>query len=283
MSQVDLHLHSSASDGRLSPEEVVRESARLGMRVIALTDHDTVAGVGAALSTAKDFPGLTVIPGVELSTDQPQGEVHVLGYFIDYTDGELIARLERMRSSRRERAQAMIARLQDLGVSIDWARVQEIAGAGSVGRPHLAQAMLEKGYIGSLKEAFTEYLGRDGPAYVERRKLTPAAAVELVVRFGGLPVLAHPLTAHDPEAVVSRLKAAGLAGIEAYYKDYSAAEVARLLGLADRYHLAVTGGSDYHGLDDETEVIIGGADVPFSVAEQLMALAQRGVPGRGSL
>jgi predicted metal-dependent phosphoesterase TrpH len=274
VSQVDLHIHSSASDGRLSPEEVVRESVKLGLKVIALTDHDTVAGVSAALSAAQAFPELTVIPGVELSTDEPQGEVHVLGYFIDYTDGELVARLDRMRSSRRERAQAMIARLGELGVSIEWARVQEIAGAGSVGRPHLAQAMLEKGYIGSLKEAFTSYIGRDGPAYVERQKLTPTAAVELVLRFNGLPVLAHPLTAHEPEAVVSRLKAAGLVGIEAYYNGYSAAEVARLLGLADRYNLMVTGGSDYHGLEGETEVIIGGATVPLSAAEKLIALAR---------
>jgi predicted metal-dependent phosphoesterase TrpH len=274
VSQVDLHIHSSASDGRLSPEEVVRESVKLGLKVIALTDHDTVAGVSAALSAAQAFPELTVIPGVELSTDEPQGEVHVLGYFIDYTDGELVARLDRMRSSRRERAQAMIARLGELGVSIEWARVQEIAGAGSVGRPHLAQAMLEKGYIGSLKEAFNNYIGRDGPAYVGRQKLTPTAAVELVLRFNGLPVLAHPLTAHEPEAVVSRLKAAGLVGIEAYYNGYSAAEVARLLGLADRYNLMVTGGSDYHGLEGETEVIIGGATVPLSAAEKLIALAR---------
>ena len=279
MSQVDLHIHSSASDGRLSPEEVVRESARLGLKFIALTDHDTVAGIAPALSAARAFPELTVIPGVELSTDEPQGEVHVLGYFIDYTDGELVARLDRMRGSRRERAQAMIDRLGDLGVSIEWARVQEIAGAGSIGRPHLAQAMLEKGYIGSLKEAFTDYLGRGGPAYVERRKLTPTAAVELVVQVNGLPVLAHPLTAHDPEAVVIRLKAAGLVGIEACYKGYSADEVGRLLSLADKYDLVVTGGSDYHGLDNETEVIIGGADVPLSAAEQLIALARWRVPG----
>jgi len=279
VSQVDLHIHSSASDGRLSPEEVVRESARLGLKFIALTDHDTVAGIAPALSAARAFPELTVIPGVELSTDEPQGEVHVLGYFIDYTDGELVARLDRMRGSRRERAQAMIDRLGDLGVSIEWARVQEIAGAGSIGRPHLAQAMLEKGYIGSLKEAFTDYLGRGGPAYVERRKLTPTAAVELVVQVNGLPVLAHPLTAHDPEAVVIRLKAAGLVGIEACYKDYRPAEVGRLLSLADKYDLVVTGGSDYHGLDNETEVIIGGADVPLSAAEQLIALARWRVPG----
>jgi predicted metal-dependent phosphoesterase TrpH len=278
VSQVDLHIHSSASDGRLSPEEVVQESARLGLRIIALTDHDTVAGVAPALAAAKAFPELTVIPGVELSTDEPEGEVHVLGYFIDYTNAELVARLDRMRNSRRERAQAMIDRLGDLGIEIEWSRVQEIAGSGSVGRPHLARAMLEKGYITSLKEAFTNYIGRDGPAYVERRKLTPVAAVELILRVNGLPVLAHPLTAHDPKALVIRLKAAGLVGMEAYYKDYSTAEVGQLLSLAGEHNLVVTGGSDYHGLDTEQEAIIGGVDVSLSAAEQLMALAQRRVP-----
>jgi predicted metal-dependent phosphoesterase TrpH len=277
VSQVDLHIHSSASDGRLSPEEVVRESAKRGLAVIALTDHDTVGGVAPALAAARIL-GLRVVPGVELSTDADQGEVHILGYFIDYNDGELLARLERMRNSRLERAQAMIAKLRDLGVDIDWPRVQEIAGKGSVGRPHLAQAMLEKGYIGSLKEAFSSYIGRGGPAYVERRKLTPAAAVELILRVKGLPVLAHPLTVSDPEALVIELKAVGLVGIETYYKDYSADDVNKLLMLAEKYNLVATGGSDYHGLDTEIEIMIGGVQVPLSAAEHLIALAQSRIP-----
>jgi predicted metal-dependent phosphoesterase TrpH len=279
VSRVDLHIHSTASDGALSPEEVVGESVRRGLSVIALTDHDTVNGVAPALAAAEAFPGLRVVPGVELSTDVAQGEVHILGYFIDYSDWELLARLERMRNSRRERAQEMIARLRDLGVNIDWSRVQEIAGGGSVGRPHLAQVMVEGGYVGSLKEAFNSYIGRGGPAYVERRKLTPAAAVELILRVRGLPVLAHPLTVADPETLVIELKAAGLIGIEAYYKDYSAADIGKLLSLAESHHLAVTGGSDYHGLDTESEAGIGSVEVPLSAAEHLMALAPTPLPG----
>jgi predicted metal-dependent phosphoesterase TrpH len=279
VSRVDLHIHSTASDGALSPEEVVGESVRRGLSVIALTDHDTVNGVAPALAAAEAFPGLRVVPGVELSTDVAQGEVHILGYFIDYSDGELLARLERMRNSRRERAQEMIARLGDLGVNIDWSRVQEIAGEGSVGRPHLAQAMVEGGYVGSLKEAFNSYIGRGGPAYVERRKLTPAAAVELILRVRGLPVLAHPLTVADPETLVIELKSAGLIGIEVYYKDYSAADVGKLLSLAESHQLAVTGGSDYHGLDTESEAGIGSVEVPLSAAEHLMALAPSPLPG----
>ena len=275
MSRVDLHIHSNVSDGRLSPEAVVRESARRGLAVIALTDHDNVGGIAPALSAAQAFPNLRLIPGVELSTDVPEGEVHILGYFIDYASEELAGRLARMRSSRLERAQAMIGKLAGLGVSISWPRVLELAGGGSVGRPHIAQAMLEKGYIGSLKEAFTSYLGRGGPAYVERRKLAPEAAVELVRRASGLPVLAHPFTVSDPEALVAGLLAAGLAGIETYYKDYGPEEVDRLLALARRHGLLPTGGSDFHGLDLDNETAIGGVSVPESAAEALILAASR--------
>jgi len=278
MSGVDLHIHSTASDGRLSPAEVVRKSVERGLTVISLADHDTVDGIIPALAAAKAFPRLKVIPCVEISTDVPNGEAHVLGYFIDYTDPEFAARLERMRHSRRERAQGMIAKLRALGIHIEWQRVQEIAGSSSMGRPHIAQAMLEKGYIASIKEAFTKYISRDGPAYVDREKMTPVEAVELILKANGLPVLAHPLTVSDPEIMVSQLKAAGLVGIEAYYGGYTTDERNRLINLAERYDLIASGGSDYHGLDASTETMIGDADVPMESAERLIALAeQRGL------
>lgn len=275
MSKVDLHLHSTISDGRLSPAEVVLKSAEAGLTVIALADHDTVDGIVPALEAAKNFPWLKVIPCVEISTYIPKGEVHVLGYFIDYTHPELQATLSRMRNSRQERAQGMIAKLRNLGVLIEWERVKEIAGSGSIGRPHLAQAMLEKGYIGSIKEAFIKYISRDGPAYVERGKMSPVEAVELILRADGLPVLAHPLTINDPETMVIELKTSGLVGIEAYYGGYTAEEINGLVSLAGRYRLIATGGSDYHGLDTSTETMIGGADVPIESAEQLIALAEQ--------
>jgi len=278
MSRVDLHIHSTASDGRLSPAEVVRKSAERGLTIISLADHDTVDGIIPALAAAKAFPRLKVIPCVEISTDVPNGEAHVLGYFIDYTDPEFAARLEKMRHSRRERAQGMIAKLRALGIHIEWQRVQEIAGSSSMGRPHIAQAMLEKGYIASIKEAFTKYISRDGPAYVDREKMTPVEAVELILKANGLPVLAHPLTVSDPEIMVSQLKAAGLVGIEVYYDGYTADERNRLINLAERYGLIASGGSDYHGLDASTETMIGDADVPMESAERLIALAeQRGL------
>ena len=275
MSEVDLHIHSTASDGRLSPEEVVLKSAEAGLTIIALADHDTVDGIAPALETARAFPGLKMIPGIEMSTDVPRGEVHMLGYFIDYTAQELRARLETMRNSRQQRAQGIIAKLRNLGIPIEWQQVQEIAGSGSIGRPHIAQAMLDKGYVASVKEAFTKYLGRDGSAYVAWKKLTPARTVELILRTDGLPVLAHPLTVNDFEAVIIELKAIGLVGIEAYYNGYTADEVNRLVNLAHRHNLIATGGSDYHGLDPGTETRIGGNDVPIEAAERLMALAEQ--------
>jgi len=278
MSKVDLHIHSTASDGRLSPAEVVHKSVERGLTIIAIADHDTVDGIAPALAAVEAFPQLKVIPCVEISTDVPHGEVHVLGHFIDYTDPELRATLEKLRNSRRERAQGMIAKLRNLGIHIEWQRVQEIAGSGSIGRPHIAQAMLEKGYITSLKEAFTKYISRGGTAYVEREKMTPVEAVELILKANGLPVLAHPLTVNDPETMVVELKAAGLVGLEAYYNSYTTDEINRLVNLADKYDLIASGGSDYHGLDASTETMIGGVDVPMESAEQLIALAeQRGL------
>ena len=275
MSKIDLHIHSTASDGKLSPADVVRKSAERGLTVIALADHDTVDGIAPALAAAKAFPQLRIIPCIEVSTDVPDGEVHVLGYFIDYTDHKLKATLERMRHSRRERARGMVTKLGKLGIHIEWQRVQEIAGSGSIGRPHIAQAMLEKGYITSIKEAFTKYISRDGPAYVEREKMTPQEAVKLLLRTDGLPVLAHPLTINDPETMIIKLKTAGLIGIETYYNNYTTEEISKLVSLADRHGLITTGGSDYHGLDNSTETMIGGADVPIESAEQLTALAKQ--------
>ncbi len=275
MSEVDLHIQSTASDGRFSPAEVVRKSAEAGLTVIALADHDTVDGIVPALEAAKTFHQLKVIPGVEISTDVPQGEIHLRGYFVDYTRSELLTTLARMRNSREERAQKMIAKLRGLGLPIEWERVKEIANTGSIGRPHLAQAMLEKGYIASIKEAFTKYIGWGGPAYVERDKITPVEAVELILRANGWPVLAHPLTINDPEAMIVELKAGGLVGIEAYYAGYTTEEIKRLVGLADKYGLIATGGTDYHGMDTSTETPIGGVDVPIAAVEQLSALAEK--------
>jgi 3',5'-nucleoside bisphosphate phosphatase len=273
VAKVDLHIHTNASDGKHTPAEIVRKAGGLGLEVIAITDHDTVEGVPAAIEAARSYPSLRVIPAVELSTDVPKGEIHVLGYFIDYADEEFRASLETMRNSRVERARKMVENLSKLGIQLEWRRVQEIAGGGALGRPHIAQAMREKGYISSLQDAFRNYIGHGGPAYVERDKLTPVEAVQLILKADGLPVLAHPLTAGEVEGTIIELKAAGLVGMEVYYASYSFEDLNPLLGLAYKHGLIATGGTDYHGIDETTETMIGGADVPARAAEQLIALA----------
>ena len=273
--KIDLHVHSTASDGRHRPEEVVRLAARLGLAVISITDHDSVDGVAPALRAAEKHPPLLVIPGVECSTDVPHGEVHLLGYYIDYANPELVTKLASFRNSRKARAQKMIARLATMGVHIEWKRVREIAGAGSVGRPHIAQAMHEKGYVPSIKEAFNRYIGRDGPAYVEREKMTPDEVVELITRGGGLAVLAHPADIAALDHLIPRLQRAGLAGLETYYNNYPPDTIARLASMARRHSLIATGGSDYHGIDDLTETPLGGVAVPPECVDRLQALHQK--------
>ena len=275
MPGVDLHIHSTSSDGKFSPEEIVRKAAEAGLSVIAITDHDSVDGIAPALEEAQKYPRLRMIPGIEISTFVPKGEVHVLGYFIDYTHPELLATLSTMRDSRLEQAQGIIARLRDLGMPVEWQRVIEIAGGGSIGRPHIAQAMLEQGYIASIKEAFDEYIRWGGPAYVERTKVTPLEATRLILEINGLPVLGHPLTIDEPETVIAELTKGGLVGIEVYYKDYTAEERKALARLAGKYNLIATGGSDYHGLDPSTETMMGEADVPLESAEQLINRAAK--------
>jgi predicted metal-dependent phosphoesterase TrpH len=273
--KADLHLHTTASDGRLEPREIVSLAARVGLDVIAVTDHDTIEGVVPALAAAQASPSLTVIPGVEINTDVPRGEVHILGYFIDYTDKKLAATLQKLRDSRRERAQKMIAKLGKLGMKIDWQRVSELVRGGSVCRPHIAQALFEKGYVGSEKEAFDKYIGHDGPAYVERYKLLPIEVVKLILDAKGLPVLAHPADIAGLDELVPKLKAVGLVGLEVYYRDYSSEIVARLAKIAEKYDLIPTGGTDYHAFGDGLEVEIGGAITPARSVEQLFTLASK--------
>lgn len=181
---VDLHLHTTASDGRLSPTELVHLVASQGLKQVAISDHDTTEGLAEAFEAAREFPDLRIIPAIEISTDIPGDEVHMLGYFLNHEDPELQSLLGRFRDGRLERGKAMVDKLATLGIHIDWKRVKEIAGDGAVGRPHIALAMVEKGYCKEPKDAFPEYLGRNGLAYVERTKMSPEQAVNLLVRFG---------------------------------------------------------------------------------------------------
>ncbi len=267
---IDLHLHTTTSDGKLSPREIVRLAARESIDIIAITDHDSMEGVPEAVEEAQSYPFLKVIPGVEISTYNPEVEIHLLGYFASLDSGELEQRLEHFRLSRRQRAQRMVQKLEGLGISLDYDRVREIAGSGSVGRPHIAQAMVEKGYIESPREAFERYIGRDSPAYVEREKITPEEAVELVVRSKGIPVLAHPRDIPCLSELISKLKEVGLQGMEVYYNGYVFEDRQYLKSLAQKHNIISFGGSDYHGIHpDETSP--GKTDFPPREEEELIS------------
>jgi len=265
---IDLHIHSTASDGRLTPAEVVARAAKLGMSAIAITDHDSVKGIESALTAARKYPDLRVIPGVEMGAEVPSGEMHILGYFVNHKSTELQQALKTLRDSRANRVKRMIVKLDGIGIEIQWEDVSSLASGASLGRPHLAQALLNSGHTASIDEAFERYIGHDGPAFVVREKMTPLETVELITRTGGLAVLAHPARTADLDATISELKSAGLVGMEVYYKDYDHQTINRLREIADNHQLIACGGSDYHGFEDGNE--IGQCDVPQETVDQLI-------------
>jgi predicted metal-dependent phosphoesterase TrpH len=275
-SRGDFHCHSTASDGVLPPAELVQLAYGQGVRVMALTDHDSTEGVEEARRAAQPYDDFTLISGVEMGTDIPGGEVHVLGYFLEPDDPALQETLRRLREGRRGRGERMVEKLRELGFDVTWEQVQRFAGDGSVGRPHVAQALFEKGYVSTVTEAFDKYIGRNGPAYVEREKLTPAEAVATIVRLGGVACLAHPADLEDLDGLLAELKAAGLSGMEVFYKAYDPATVEGLAAAARRFGLIPLGGSDYHGIFGREEPLPGGmhSPLPESSIEALLALGR---------
>ena len=264
--RVDLHTHSTASDGELSPAELVQLALERQLTVMALTDHDSCDGIDAALAASQNTP-LTIIPGVELSCDVPQTEVHVLGYFIDWHNAYFQSMLGKFREGRYGRAEKMTKKLAALGAPISFERVKEIAGDASIGRPHVAQALLEAGHVATMAEAFDKYIGRNAPAYVERFRLTPEDAVNLILKANGVPVLAHP---RDVTTFVEPLVKVGLLGLEVYYASYDDLTRSELARIAKQFDLIATGGSDFHGLDKMAHMSgLGTVDVPPNVVDKL--------------
>ena len=266
---IDLHLHTLASDGRLSPTELIQLVANQGLETISITDHDSTEGLAEAYEAAKKFPYMRIIPGIEMSADIPGDEVHVLGYFLDYHDVEFQEMLTELRRGRVGRAQVMVEKLVALGKPVEWERVLHFAGDGTVGRPHIALAMVEAGYFKEPKEAFEEYLGNDGLAYYDRPKLNPTESVAMIRKVGGVPVLAHPTFMNDMEAGIASLKKEGLVGMEVYYAQYDDNTVRHLARLAREYDLIPCGGSDYHGLGNTGEPLPGTLGPPEETVKLL--------------
>ncbi|MFB6600847.1 PHP domain-containing protein [Streptomyces noursei] len=248
--RIDLHTHSTASDGTDTPAELVRHAAAAGLDVVALTDHDTVRGHAAARAALPE--GLTLVTGAELSCRLDGVSLHMLAYLFDPDEPELARERELVRDDRVPRARAMVGKLRELGVPIAWEQVARIAGDGAVGRPHIATALVELGVVDSVSDAFTSaWLANDGRAYVEKHELDPFDAIRLVKAAGGVTVFAHPLAVKRgtcvPESTIAALATAGLDGIEVDHMDHDVATRARLRGLAADVGLLTTGSSDYHG------------------------------------
>ena len=274
--RIDLHAHTTASDGVLTPSELVEFAIERRVHLLGITDHDSTEGIVGALNRADGTP-VEVWPGVELSTDVSNSEVHMLGYFVNLRNKEFQEILARLRDSRVWRAQQMVIKLTELGMPLNFERVQEIAGTGSIGRPHVAQALLEKGYVRTTKDAFDLYLGRNGPAYVERFKLTPVEAVQLIVKAGGMPVLAHPTYINPGEdsgfelsTFVHELIGEGLVGLECYYGDYPPEIIRGLCKIAREFDLIPTGGSDFHGRGMHT-ADLGDPEIPQETIDRMRA------------
>jgi len=258
-STIDLHLHSTASDGSYPAETVVAMAERNGVRVIALTDHDSLDGIPAAEERAK-ASGIRVMPGVELSVSEAGIDVHLLAYGFDPQDKGLVAAIRRYRDSRRERARKMLARLKGLGIKIALEEVEEIAHGGALGRPHVAEALMQGGHIETFQEAFQRYLGHHAPAYVPKQTVALEEAVSVVREAGGVTVLAHPGTLNR-DHLIAAWAARGLDGIEVWHSKHGASDVARYKEIAKRHGFLMTGGSDFHG-ERTPDVSIGSVPVP---------------------
>lgn len=268
--RADLHTHSSASDGDLAPAALVSLAKQQGLAYLALTDHDTTAGLPEAEAAAQGV-SLSFIPGIELTTDVPLGELHVLGYAIDRDDSTLQETLQSLRQARVERLWRVLARLSSLGIDLDPARITPAHAGEAVGRPHIARALVETGHATSIADAFDRYLGDGKPAFVQKDRIAPDAAVRLIRAAGGIPVLAHPLTVVDLDDWLGRLIPAGLRGLECYYGKYSAAQRNNLVTIADEYGLIATAGSDFHGAGFDPRQALGSVDIPSSRFDAFVA------------
>jgi hypothetical protein len=257
----DLHVHTRISDGIFTPEDAVKQAHRAGLAAVAIADHDSVDGIQAAIWAGKKY-GVEIIPAVELSSGFGNHELHIVGYYIDWQNKRFWDKLFVLQEARRERARKIVEKLQELGIDISYNLVIALDG-GVVGRPHIAQAMVSRGYVESIDKAFDKYLGAGKPAYVAKYPLSPAGAIKLIKKAGGLPVLAHPVFARVDD-MLPKLVEDGLRGIEVYHIKQDAKVSKHYMRLARRYGLLSTGGSNSHG-----DVFVGCVRVPYSIVERI--------------
>ncbi|HUK56280.1 MAG TPA: PHP domain-containing protein [Nitrospiria bacterium] len=278
---IDLHTHSTASDGSFTPVELIRYAATKRLRALALTDHDCVDGVDEAAAEGARL-GIEVIPAVELSADHPDGTMHILGFFVDRRNEGFGGRLRRLQEARRERNPKIVQKLQALGLKITYDEVVAASGGGQVGRPHFAKVLIQKGYVSSTPEAFERYLKKGAPGYVEKFRFSPQDAIAAIHEAGGVAVLAHPFTLFkEPspllEPLLDTLSETGLDGMEVIYSTYSEEQSRYYRELAGKYRLLPSGGSDFHGAHKpgiDLGVGLGKLHVPFELLESLRKKAR---------
>lgn len=263
----DLHVHTNASDSTFTVEEVLNKAKDSGLCAVGITDHDTVDSVGEALKIGEQL-GLEIIPGVELSSEENNIEIHIIGYLINWKDNDFVAKLKILREARLKRAEKILQKLDELGLKLKLENVLKLTKSyTSVGRLHIARAMREAGLVPDTAFAFRNYIGQHCPAYVRKYFLSPEEAIEIIKAIGGVPVLAHPAVLNNDE-LVSKLIYSGLAGIEVYHSEHGSSDVERYRGLATKNNLLITGGSDCHGLG-KSKVLIGTILIPYSFVEEL--------------
>lgn len=264
--KIDLHIHTIYSDGTFTPQQVVQQAKKLNLVAISITDHDSVRGIEEAMEEGKKL-GIEVVPGVEMSTDVGEDEIHILGYYLDWRRKEFLSKLDFFQQIRIERNEKLLKRLKELGMEVNQGELAKLAPKSVISRLHIARYMVKKGYVKSIDEAFEEWLNPGRPAHVERAKVSPFEIISLILETGGVPVLAHPFLSRRDD-LIPKLVEAGLMGIEVYHSTHNLDTVKHYTKIAQEYGLIITGGSDCHG-DNKGERLMGKVDVPEEILWEL--------------
>lgn len=270
MKKADLHIHTTFSDGSLTPNEIVKWASKKKVHAIAITDHDTVEGIKATIESAILYDIIT-IAGIEISCTMEEEEVHILGYFIDYEDNNLLNMTKLLKESRESRGEKIIEKLNYLGFEISLEDVYDISGTGVIGRPHIAKAMIKKEYVNTIEEAFGKYLNRNKPAYVERYKLSIEDGINLIHRAGGVAVIAHPGLVKSEKVIYEAIRL-NVDGIEAIHSKHSEQDVIKYSEIGNKYNLIITGGSDFHGNYNNNVPVLGDYYIDY---EQVILLKKK--------
>ena len=266
MQKIDLHIHTVYSDGTFTPTEVVERAKKLGLTAISITDHDSVSGVEEAIRAGEKL-GVEVVPGIEMSSDIGEDEIHILGYYLDWKDKTFLTQLQVFQEDRAKRNQRLLKKLEELGMKLDHREIKNMAPKGVVGRLHIARLMVKNGYVSSIGEAFEKWLNAGKPAYIKRMKVSPFKVIQMILKAGGIPVFAHPYLSKRDDLIPEMVKR-GLMGIEVYQSVHDKQAVAHYRKIAKKYHLLITGGSDCHGKGKD-KILMGTVDIPASILDEL--------------